>query len=214
MPPEMAGAPELGPDQPVNLRVSTADGLHTLHTTVHRVDLPSGRVTVGWPMADKRLLPVAAGQVVMVEVSPGDALYRREVLIESATTEEPPTLVLLPISDWQRLQRRQAVRYPLELRPTTAARLLPSGEAKPFDAVMRDLSTGGIRLATSVELQIGDVIELSFGTPSGGAELWLRVSVVRTDGSNVGCHFLEPSASEREHIVQFILAQQAAAARS
>jgi len=214
MPPEMAGAPELAPQQPVNLRVSTADGVHALHTEVHRVDLQSGRVAVGWPMANRRLFPITAGQVLMVEFSPGDALYRREVLVESATTEEPPTLVLLPISDWQRLQRRQAARYSVELRPTTAARLLPTGEAQPFEATMRDVSTSGIRLATTVDLQIGDVIELSFGTPSGGAELWLRVSVVRTAGSEVGCQFLEPSAAERERIVQFIFAQQAATARS
>ncbi len=57
--------------------------------------------------------------------------------------------------------------------------------------------------------------------PSGGAELRLRVNVVRIapprtaghDAWEIGCQCVEPSAVEREQIVQFILAQQAAVAK-
>ena len=160
------------------------------------------------------------GQLVMVEVArPGDALYSIETLIESATTEEPPSLILRPDGPWQRVQRRRAVRHPVDMRPTSALQLRgTSFEPVAFSAIISDLSAGGLRLATVTELQVGDQLELAFGTPSGGAELRLRLTVVRAarghDGWDIGCQFVEPSATEREQIVQFILAQQGAVARS
>ena len=69
------------------------------------------------------------------------------------------------------------------------------------------------------ELVVDDQLELAFGTPSGGAELRLRVVVVRVaerraGDYEVGCEFVERSPSEREQIVQFIVAQQSALNRT
>ena len=217
---EPAGAPELAPRQQLDLRIASDDGVHSLRTHVEYFDRASGRLRVGWPTDRLRLFPLMPGQLVMVEVArPGDALYSIETLIESATTEEPPSLILRPDGPWQRVQRRRAVRHPVDMRPTSALQLRgTSREPVAFSAIISDLSAGGLRLATVTELQVGDQLELAFGTPSGGAELRLRLTVVRTarghDGWDVGCQFVEPSATEREQIVQFILAQQGAVARS
>jgi len=118
------------------------------------------------------------------------------------------------------VQRRDAVRHPVDIRPSQAHRVTADGERQPFSAVIVDLSTGGMRMATTTELDMFDQVEMVFGTPSGGAELRLRVTVVRVapprsaaDAWEIGCQFVEPSAVEREQIVQFILAQQAAVAK-
>ena len=211
---EPAGAPELAPRQQLDLRIASDDGVHSLRTHVEYFDRASGRLRVGWPTERLRLFPLMPGQLVMVEVArPGDALYSIETLIESATTEEPPSLILRPDGPWQRVQRRRAVRHPVDMRPTSALQLRgTSFEPVAFSAIISDLSAGGLRL------QVGDQLELAFGTPSGGAELRLRLTVVRAargrDGWDIGCQFVEPSATEREQIVQFILAQQGAVARS
>ncbi len=221
MPHEPAGAPELTPHQRLDLRVVSDDGVHALRTQLEQVDTATSRLVVIWPTEQLRLFPLRPGQAVVVELSrPGDALYRLETLVESATTEEPPRLVLRPVDDWQRVQRRDAVRHPVDIRPSQAQRILAGGERQPFSAVIVDLSTGGMRMATMTELEMFDQLEMVFGTPSGGAELRLRVTVVRVapprsmdDAWEIGCQFVEPSTVEREQIVQFILAQQAAVAK-
>ena len=221
MPHEPAGAPELTPHQRLDLRVVSDDGVHALRTQLEQVDTATSRLVVIWPTEQLRLFPLRPGQAVVVELSrPGDALYRLETLVESATTEEPPRLVLRPVDEWQRVQRRDAVRHPVDIRPSQAQRVTAGGERQPFSAVIVDLSTGGMRMATTTELDMFDQVEMVFGTPSGGAELRLRVTVVRVapprsaaDAWEIGCQFIEPSAVEREQIVQFILAQQAAVAK-
>jgi c-di-GMP-binding flagellar brake protein YcgR len=222
MPPhETVGAPELTPHQRLDLRIVSTDGVHALRTQLEQVETATGRLVVIWPTEQLRLFRLRPGQAVVVELSrPGDALYRLETLVESATTEEPPRLVLRPVDDWQRVQRRDAVRHPVDIRPNQAVRILAGGDRQPFSAVIVDLSTGGMRMATTTELEMFDQLEMLFGTPSGGAELRLRMTVVRVapprsvdDGWEIGCQFVEPSAGEREQIVEFILAQQAAVAK-
>jgi c-di-GMP-binding flagellar brake protein YcgR len=219
MPPhETVGAPELTPHQRLDLRIVSTDGVHALRTQLEQVETATGRLVVIWPTEQLRLFRLRPGQAVVVELSrPGDALYRLETLVESATTEEPPRLVLRPVDDWQRVQRRDAVRHPVDIRPNQAVRILAGGDRQPFSSVIVDLSTGGMRMATTTELEMFDQLEMLFGTPSGGAELRLRMTVVRVapprsvdDGWEIGCQFVEPSAGEREQIVEFILAQQAA----
>ncbi len=221
MPPEAAGPPELTPHQRLDLRIVSDDGVHALRTHLQYFDSATNRLVVIWPTEQLRLFRLGPGQAVVVEFSrPGDALYKLETLVESATTEEPPRLVLRPVDDWQRVQRRDAVRHPVDIRPSQAHRVLPGGELEPFSAVIVDLSTSGMRMTTTTALDMFDQLEIAFGTPSGGAELRLRVNVVRiapprsaADAWEIGCQFVEPSAVEREQIVQFILAQQAAVAK-
>jgi c-di-GMP-binding flagellar brake protein YcgR len=223
MPPHgTAGAPELAPSQQLDLRIAGDDGVHALRSELAHVEPATGRLVVNWPTEKSLLFPLRPGQTVMVEISrPGDALYLRETTIESATPEEPPRIVLRPVDDWQRVQRRDAIRHPCEIRPSLAQRVLPNGERQSFAVTIADLSTGGMRMATPTELTMFDQLELGFQTPSGGAELRLHMSVVRVApphgvgqlGWEIGCKFVEPSAVEREHIVRFILAQQAAIAR-
>jgi c-di-GMP-binding flagellar brake protein YcgR len=220
MTPEAAGFPRLEPDERLDLRVVSVDGVHALRAELRTVEPGTQRLVVSWPTERLRLFPLKAGQVVVVEISrPGDALYRQETLLESATTEEPPRLTLRPTGEWHRVQRRQAPRQPVDMRPSRAVRMLSTGDHQPFTAVMSDLSPGGLRLSTSAELVVDDQLELAFGTPSGGAELRLRVIVVRVAERRageyeVGCEFVERSPSERAQIVQFIVTQQNAVNRT
>jgi c-di-GMP-binding flagellar brake protein YcgR len=195
--------------------------MHSLRAELQRHDggNAGGRMHVLWPTERLRLFPFRPGQTVAVEISQaGDAMYEVDTLVESASTEEPPSLVLRMRGEWQRVQRRHSVRHAVDMRPSQARRLDAAHAGAPLVVSITDLSAGGMRLLGSVQLTPGEEIELTFGTPSGGAELRLRVSVVRVQsvGSewDVGCQFVEPKAVERERIVQFILAQQDAIARS
>src|SRR5258708_26144153 len=223
MPHEAAGPPELTPHQRLDLRVVSDDGVHALRPQLQQVDPATGRLIVIWPTEQLRLFRIGPGQAVVLEFTrPCDALYKLETLVESATTEEPPRLVLRPVDEWQRVQRRDAIRHPVDIRPSEAHRVLPGGSTAPFSAVIGDLSTSGMRIVTPPALDMFDQLEMAFGTPSGGAELRLRVNVVRIapprsvghDAWEIGCQVVEPRAVEREHIVPFLLAHQAAVSKS
>jgi c-di-GMP-binding flagellar brake protein YcgR len=213
-------APALRAGDSVSLRVKTDAGVHSLRSAIEWTD--NNRVCVAWPTPDARLFPLHAGQRVTVEVShAGDALYILDTLLESASTEEPPQLVLKATSDWQRLQRRRTLRYAIDMRPTAALLRRASGETQGLSAIITDLSSGGLRLLSDVEVAPSDTVELAFATPSGGAELRLRVNVLRVTPVTrtrplweAGCEFVEPQAAERDQIVQFILAQQSASQHS
>jgi hypothetical protein len=103
------------------------------------------------------------------------------------------------------------------MRPTEAVLVRASGQRQSIPAMITDLSAGGLRLMSDATLEAGDHLVLVFTTPSGGAELRLRVNVLRVapiQGARpmfeAGCEFVEPQAGERDQIVQFILAQQSA----
>src|SRR5260370_24121575 len=136
MPHEAAGPPELTPHQRLDLRVVSDDGVHALRTQLQQVDPATGRLIVIWPTEQLRLFRLGPGQAVVVEFTrPGDALYKLETLVESATTEEPPRLVLRPVDEWQRVQRRDAIRHPVDIRPSqahrvTARRARPAASAR------------------------------------------------------------------------------------
>jgi c-di-GMP-binding flagellar brake protein YcgR len=211
--------PELEAGQRLDLRIATASGEHSLHTFVVRHDSAGGRLVVNWPTDGMRLFPLRAGQLMTIELSQaGDAMYSMESRLESASMEEPPRLTLSLRGEWQRVQRREAHRHPVEMRASQATRFSVEGERENFDAIIRDLSTGGMRVHSQFELTVGDELEMVFGTPSGGAQLQLRVNVLRVvarnEGWDAGCQFVESSLSEREQIVHFILAQQNAISRS
>jgi hypothetical protein len=185
---------------------------------LERVDDTTERLVVSWPVDQLRLFPLWPGQFMVVELTQAhDGLYMRDALLESATTEEPPRLVLRPTAEWQRVQRRQRPRHPIQFQPSQATRVSPPQD---FEASVIDLSAGGVRITASIELDLGDAVELCFETPSGGAELRLRLIVVRVepiDGDpptwDLGCQFVEAGRTERDRIVQFVLGLVEHAAR-
>jgi c-di-GMP-binding flagellar brake protein YcgR len=215
--------PDLALRQRLDLRIASDDGEHALRTVLEHVDAGQQRLVVAWPTEHLRLFPMRAGQHIIVELTrPDEGLYSVESVLQSASTEEPPHLVLRLTAPWQHLQRRDVHRHALDMRPSEATRFAVDGDRVPFDAVILDLSSGGMRVQSRSELTVDDELELTFGTPSGGAQLRLRVHVLRvsppsaavSDAWEAGCQFVESSQNEREQIVQFILAQQNAVSRA
>jgi c-di-GMP-binding flagellar brake protein YcgR len=207
--------PDLEPRQQLDLRIVTGAGEHLLRTLVVRHERAANRLLVDWPADNMRLFPMRPGQRIVVELTRiADALYSVEAVLEGATMEEPPHLTLRLSGDWQRVQRRSTLRHLVNMRPTECVRFATEGEREEIDVHIVDLSTGGMRLESRTPLTVGDELEMTFGTPSGGASLRLRMTVLRVgDGMEAGCQFLESSEQEREQIVHFILAQQNAVSR-
>jgi c-di-GMP-binding flagellar brake protein YcgR len=209
----------LAAGQRVDLWITSDAGRHLLHSIVEHYEEGGSRLVVAWPTEHSRLVHLTPGQAVELEVvQAGGAPYTRDSVLEGASTEEPPRLTLRLSGAWRRAQRRETVRHVVEMRPSSAIRFAVDGDRVRIDPLVLNLSTGGMRVQCDSELTLDDELELMFATPSGGAQLRLRMTVLHVkrdaDGWEAGCQFVESSLGEREQIVGFILAQQRATERA
>lgn len=206
---------EVGIDQPDR---------HTqwLATRVEDEDGSGLRLTVAWPTDRARLVYVRLGESLQLAAClPGDALYSTRARIAAARTGNVPLLDLEVEGDWQRLQRRDAVRVNVSIRPRTVERVTPAMR-KPLRAGIANISGTGVRIQTHEELHVGERLALVFQLHERHSELSLEAEVRRVEvveqGSlrqwRAGCQFLDIQPSQSEQIVQFIFAQQRALARS
>jgi c-di-GMP-binding flagellar brake protein YcgR len=178
------------------------------------------RLTVAWPTDRGRLVYIRLGDTMELAASlPGDALYSTRVKIAAARQANVPLLELEVEGEWERLQRRHAVRGNVAIKPRAAARLTGAGR-KPVRVAISNVSATGIQIHSRDELRVGDRLTLCFDLTNGAPELEAQAEVRRVeileDGRvwRAGCQFVEIQPAQAEHIVQFIFAQQRALARS
>jgi c-di-GMP-binding flagellar brake protein YcgR len=193
-----------------------------LPTRVEDMDEAGGRLTVAWPTDhERRLIPVTTGAALSVSAStPSDAMYSAHVLIERVSKEGVPLLMLKLDGAWQRIQRRNAVRVSVAVRPRIAVHIL-NQVRKPLRLAVTNISAGGVQVRSQDELHSGDHLELAFELIGMEGELEVQARVRRVYRQErgtlslweAGCEFEGMSRRVVDRIVQFIFAQQRAVAR-
>jgi c-di-GMP-binding flagellar brake protein YcgR len=191
-----------------------------LPTRIEDEDGTGLRLTVAWPTHRGRLVYVRLGETMQLAASlPGDALYSTRVKIAAARQANVPLLDLEVEGEWKRLQRREAVRVNVSVRPRVADKAT-GATRKALRAAITNISATGIKVQARDELRVGDRIALTFRLTEGGPELALEADVRRIEILDEGriwqaaCHFVDIQPAQSEQIVQFIFAQQRALARS
>jgi c-di-GMP-binding flagellar brake protein YcgR len=180
------------------------------------------RLVIAWPTdRDRRLIPLKPGDTVTVAASREDALYTAAMRVDKADTDGVPMLWLRLTGEWQRSQRRNAVRVPVAIRPRIALRIDGDKQHK-LRAGITDLSANGVQVRTQDEIKLGDTIQLAFGVLGIEEEFEVQAGVRRVhqvDRGGVhiwvaGCEFKGLSARMSQKLVQFIFAQQRTVARA
>jgi c-di-GMP-binding flagellar brake protein YcgR len=196
--------------------------VHWLATRLEDHD-DAGHLTIAWPTdAERRLLPVKPGNTLELAAStPQDALYSAAVTVVETRREPVPLLTVKLIGRWRRIQRRDAVRATVAIKPRIACSV--EGEVrKPLHLGITDISCAGIRVRTQEQLRPGDVVELVFELMGVDDELEVQARVARVRRHELGprtvwdsgCEFEGLSDRISQRIVQFIFAQQRALART
>jgi c-di-GMP-binding flagellar brake protein YcgR len=180
------------------------------------------RLVIAWPTdRERRLIPLKAGETVTIAMSRQDALYTAPMRVERSDSDGVPMLRLSVVGEWQRSQRRNAVRVPVAIRPRVAERL-DGPKRQPLRAGITDISANGVQLRTQDEIKLGDTIELAFSVLGIEEEFEVQAGVRRVhhvDRGGVhiwvaGCEFKGLSARMSQKLVQFIFAQQRTVARA
>lgn len=93
-------------------------------------------------------------------------------------------------------ERRSAPRYPVN--PETACRVLATDDPAFQPAEVRNISTGGLRLAVARHYEVGTFLTVELSRKGGQLERTLVVRVVHVseqgDRFVLGCAFLAPLA--------------------
>lgn len=122
--------------------------------------------------------PVEPGTPVTVELPLQDGLRRFTVQVRGVL-EAPPSLRLSWPEDGERIQRRDNVRVPVQLR-TEVRVVQPGGGVGPvLVGQTSDLSVGGVRVDLVDPLEPDSEIELTLHVPSVGKQE-CRARVLRT----------------------------------
>jgi c-di-GMP-binding flagellar brake protein YcgR len=215
------------PPLSVGERVEVGINLHGdepqwLPTRIEDEDGSGLRLTVAWPTDRRELVYIRLGETIDLAASlPGDALYSTQVKIAAARQANVPLLDLEVQGEWKRLQRRQAVRVNVGIRPRLMEKVTPVAR-KPLRASITNISATGVQVQVPEELYVGDRIALAFQLRENAPELSLegdvrRVEVLEQGSMRVwrpGCQFVDVQPAQSEQIIQFIFAQQRVLARS
>lgn len=175
-----------------------------------------GQLTVAWPTdRDRHLARLEPGLTVQIMVAARhDAMYVARAVVAATDPGVVPLVRLRPNSDWDRLQRRNAVRTSVAVRQRIAQCLY--GEARrTLRLGVTNISATGVQLRSQDELRRGDLLELAFEL-DGEIEVRARVRrVYQTERVwSAGCEFEDLTEKVAKRIVQFIFAQQRALLRA
>jgi len=201
------------------LEIGFGDGaIDWLPSRLEDHDGTGERFTVAWPTdSDRRFIPVEPGASLQVSVPMNDAIYSATTLVEAASRDDVPLLTLKVIGEWQRTQRRNAVRVAVAIRPRIAAWTM--GDAyRNLRLGITNISATGVQVRSQDELRHGDLIALAFELMGVDEELQLEARVCRVQRYervwDAGCEFVDLPDRLARRIVQFIFAQQRALVRA
>src|SRR5262245_52808958 len=109
----------------VGQRIELNTGSQWRPTRLEDHDDTDTRLVIAWPTdRERRLIPLKVGDTVQIAVTtPQDAMYSAPARVEKATNDDLPLVDLRVLGEWQRSQRRNAVRVPVAIRPRLVARM-------------------------------------------------------------------------------------------
>jgi c-di-GMP-binding flagellar brake protein YcgR len=213
--------PGIEPGHPAMIVLTDGEQLVACQSHLKGRAWQEGDLILAWPVDEHgEFVPLRMGQTALVEVWPAhDALYTVDALVKSARPEVREHVVLAINGVWQRVQRREDVRFPARIAPTSA--LAVTGELRMLNASIRDLSAGGLRVWSGQEIVLGDELRITFSLPDSGPEITARVAVERIEPfeyQNVtlwegGCIFVDLPQATRDRIVRYIFNEQRALAQ-
>lgn len=232
--------------QPIKLRllpagISISDLLEREQTPIYKsriLKLLPDEIIVVWPTVSEIAVPIFIGQDIILEVKCQLGTLRLDSLIVAAQSEPVRGLHVGRDGPWSRRQLRLDIRMEVATVEAEAFLLPPeerrdgkskangkrrfdAAEAKSLpnrwlEAKIRDLSAGGMLLASATPLQPGTLISVSFPLPDGRPDITAMARVVwsgfdelaRTYRHRAGCKFLDLRTGDQDRIVRFIFEKQ------
>jgi c-di-GMP-binding flagellar brake protein YcgR len=181
-------------------------------------DTVGQRVSIAWPTDSGMRIPFHANERLFLTYQRKDAIYGVKVLVEQTVHTPIPLLVVRPISETERIQRREFVRIATMIAVELAGKEDPqaSREVTVIRANTIDLSGGGFSIHHQSPLPADMVFETKLSLP-GGPPLKLLAKVVRHERRvdvhqnrivRIGLMFVSIPESARSRIIRYVFEAQ------
>jgi c-di-GMP-binding flagellar brake protein YcgR len=174
-------------------------------------------LTVAWPLSMlRRPLFLEIGQPVqLAAVVQGDGAYAASGQVVDLDKGHVPLVTVRLEGEWQRSQRRNAVRVPVSIRPRIAAVVDGETARRTVRLALTDISASGVHIRSVDEIHAGDLLNLGFEL-DGEMNVQARVRRVERNERvwDGGCAFEDLSRADAQRIQHFIFAQQRAVLRA
>jgi c-di-GMP-binding flagellar brake protein YcgR len=174
-------------------------------------------LVVAWPMDSlRRPMLLEVGQPVQLSVVVhGDGAYAAACKLVALHKGSVPLATVRLEEDWQRTQRRNAVRVPVAIKPRIADVIYSEKARRPVRLGVVDISATGVHVRSKDEIRAGDLLQLAFDL-DGEVNLQARVrrAVCNERVWDGGCAFEGITEALAQRIVRFIFAQQRAVLRA
>jgi c-di-GMP-binding flagellar brake protein YcgR len=208
----MPGYIDLRPGQKINVQKDAGALANAFVSTIRHVSPVGVRIDI--PMRGNERMSVHSGDDLMIMVDLQGRLYTFTTRIEkldlrdNAMEIERPRVV-------EQSERRQFFRLAMNIRPQYVAVTDDGGQEKRrIEAIIIDISGGGVQMRTKQPVSIGEIVHIVF--PLGDDELeadLLVQSAARLDADPPWLHrvngrFNQLQRRTQEQIIRFIFRQQ------
>ncbi|MDP9749931.1 flagellar brake protein [Thermoanaerobacter pentosaceus] len=167
----------------------------------------NGTILIDTPVYSGDLVPVRIGSIVQVIYFTKQGLFTFYAKVLNRFSGKLALLEIMPISNVERLQRRQYFRLE-KVIPFTYT--ISEEEDKVYKGLIQDISGGGLKCKVDKKLEIGTIINCVFTLDQ---EITITGKVVRYDellekGYEVGICYVNISEKVREKIISYIFEEQ------
>ena len=177
-------------------------------------DITEEYIAISIPINAGEYVPLSKGTIIEVVYYEEENLYKFQSSVIGRKFENIPILLIAKPKEIKKIQRRKYVRVPivntvkyknLKNEPRTNPKTVESSEY--LQAVLLDLSGGGLRLKVSEEIKLNDFLLISLTVDSEDILIvGQAMRIVKDDEGRFTCglsfEFLDNST--RERIIKFI----------
>lgn len=176
-------------------------------------DLDGKNLVIGMPIKANYIYFVSLNEVVYVYFSRKDSFYRLECEVIRKRYEPIPVLILKPIRQPYKYQRRSFFRIDITLDVKVI--LMKNDEPdESIEGKTKDISGNGALLALPKNLKKGELVKLKIKIKN--KTLFLKAKVIRSyknesrqvNPYNVAVHFIDIDEKTQDAVVKFTLEEQ------
>ncbi len=152
-------------NQPLSIQLPGGDGVW--HASVVLNHIEDRELVIAMPASLQDQEPPAATSELAVEIALPDGLRRFSVRV-MRVIETPPSLALSWPEEGERIQRREAVRVPIEMPAEVRPVLRGGALGDPVKGNTSDISAGGMRLNLPRLLEAESLVRVTVQAPEIG----------------------------------------------
>lgn len=202
-----------------NVEINIDAGLYKGSYSSRLEEINENEWQLAHPFLGQGLLPIYRNLDLTLSIKKGDALYVIKASVKGSTrTGQVPYLLVIPVGEAKKVQRRRFLRVPCLLDGILSPLSIEEGNGLPIwkKGVIKDISLGGVRFSVkskdNLSLGISDKVILAMTMEGFRYFICCTIVMLRRDNDNsfvdMGVEFESIPGSMEKVFMHFIRQQE------